>query len=142
MVDDFLLNIFTEIYINVKKEWLDDDKTWKLMQDWVYKEYLVFALGTKEIILKKLLKEIKKRIPKISVLTEGKSRSRRIPSMTRYEVYMRDNGKCVICGSNENIEFDHIIPFSKGGAHSVDNIRVLCRKCNRSRGNDMKWETT
>ncbi len=48
----------------------------------------------------------------------------------RQEVYLRDMGKCVECDSRENIQYDHIIPFSKGGAHSVENIQILCQRCN------------
>ena len=49
------------------------------------------------------------------------------------KVWKRDDGKCVQCGSNENIEFDHIIPFSKGGSSTYRNLQILCEKCNRSK---------
>ena len=48
-------------------------------------------------------------------------------------VWRRDEGKCVECGSNENLEFDHIIPHSKGGANTYRNIQLLCEYCNRSK---------
>jgi len=48
-------------------------------------------------------------------------------------VWNRDDGKCVQCGSNEDLEFDHIIPFSKGGANTYRNIQLLCEHCNRSK---------
>ncbi|MBJ62776.1 MAG: hypothetical protein CMB57_05915 [Euryarchaeota archaeon] len=35
----------------------------------------------------------------------------------------------------EDLEFDHMIPHSKGGSSTADNLRILCRPCNRSRGN-------
>ncbi|OGX26531.1 MAG: hypothetical protein A3J51_05880 [Omnitrophica WOR_2 bacterium RIFCSPHIGHO2_02_FULL_45_21] len=48
-------------------------------------------------------------------------------------VWRRDQGKCVKCGSKEKLEFDHIIPFSKGGSDTARNIQLLCEKCNRSK---------
>jgi len=50
-------------------------------------------------------------------------------------VWNRDGGKCAKCGSNENLEFDHIIPFSKGGATTYRNIQLLCKKCNIEKSN-------
>jgi hypothetical protein len=58
-----------------------------------------------------------------------------IPQETRQLVWERDNGRCVYCDSNENIEFDHIIPISKGGSSSEKNIQLLCRNCNRKKYN-------
>lgn len=64
---------------------------------------------------------------------EGDARSRRIPQEVKDQVWNRDGGKCVDCGSNENLEFDHIIPFSKGGANTYRNIQLLCEHCNRGK---------
>lgn len=47
------------------------------------------------------------------------------------EVWRRDRGQCVECGSKENLEFDHVIPVSRGGANTVRNIQLLCEACNR-----------
>ncbi|OGM28157.1 hypothetical protein A2962_02100 [Candidatus Woesebacteria bacterium RIFCSPLOWO2_01_FULL_39_61] len=57
--------------------------------------------------------------------------SRRIPTEIKRIVWERDEGKCAKCGSKENLHFDHLIPFSKGGS-SLDpkNIQVLCGKHN------------
>ena len=58
----------------------------------------------------------------------------RITQALRGQVWRRDNGKCVQCESRENLQLDHIIPVSKGGATTLDNLQVLCRSCNLSKG--------
>lgn len=58
-----------------------------------------------------------------------------IPKEVVDTVWNRDAGKCVYCGSTENIHLDHIIPFSKGGATNVENLQLLCQKCNLEKSN-------
>jgi hypothetical protein len=48
-------------------------------------------------------------------------------------VWQRDGGRCAKCGSQEKLEYDHIIPISKGGSNTARNIQLLCEKCNRSK---------
>ncbi len=62
-----------------------------------------------------------------------KERSRKISQKVKNEVWRRDSGRCVGCGSRVNLEYDHIIPFSKGGSNTARNIELLCEKCNRSK---------
>ncbi|MBN2080776.1 HNH endonuclease [bacterium] len=50
-------------------------------------------------------------------------------------VWKCDGGRCVECGSKENLEYDHIIPVSKGGANTARNIQLLCQSCNRKKSN-------
>ncbi|HPR77325.1 MAG TPA: HNH endonuclease, partial [Candidatus Limiplasma sp.] len=57
--------------------------------------------------------------------------NRLIPTSVKVEVWQRDKGKCVKCGSNINLHYDHIIPFSKGGSSTTSaNIQLLCAHCN------------
>lgn len=59
--------------------------------------------------------------------------SRHISDATKRLVWERDGGKCRACGSDENIEYDHIHPVSKGGSSEHSNIQLLCRPCNRKK---------
>ncbi|AMV31762.1 HNH endonuclease [Pirellula sp. SH-Sr6A] len=60
---------------------------------------------------------------------------RHIPHDIRQRVWQRYGGKCVECGATEYLEFDHIIPVSKGGSNSEQNVQLLCRKCNLAKSN-------
>ena len=57
-----------------------------------------------------------------------------IPEAIRAEVWRRDQGRCVNCGSKENLHFDHIIPVSRGGGTSPKNLQLLCQSCNFTKG--------
>ena len=53
----------------------------------------------------------------------------------RKSVFSRDANKCCKCGSKKNLEVDHIKPISLGGTNDLENLQILCRKCNRTKGN-------
>lgn len=54
-----------------------------------------------------------------------------IPTSVKLEVWKRDGGKCTKCGATEDLHFDHVIPWSKGGSsNTADNIQLLCGKHN------------
>jgi 5-methylcytosine-specific restriction endonuclease McrA len=57
-----------------------------------------------------------------------------IPDDIKQLVWMRDGGRCRRCGSNVELQFDHIIPVVYGGATSPENLQVLCGPCNRAKG--------
>ena len=61
-------------------------------------------------------------------------RRKPIPERVRHAVWRRDQGRCVQCGSQERLEFDHIIPVSKGGSDTERNLQLLCEACNRTKG--------
>ena len=61
-----------------------------------------------------------------------------IPFEVRIKVWRRDNGKCVKCGSRQNLEFDHIIPVSKGGSNTARNVELLCENCNRLKSDSIQ----
>ena len=63
---------------------------------------------------------------------------RKFSDKDKRTAYERQNGICPICGTHHEIdemEGDHIIPWSKGGKTTIDNLQMLCKKCNREKGN-------
>ena len=102
----------------------------------------------KDKIKAKLLEKKKKRgIEKLALqelIDEGEifpeaNKRPPIPKDVVDTVWNRDGGKCVYCGSNENLHLDHIIPFSKGGDTSVENLQLLCQKCNLEKSNKIGY---
>ncbi|WP_164860608.1 TerD family protein [Rhodococcus sp. X156] len=67
------------------------------------------------------------------VLAPGQD-TRRIPQLVRTAVWQRDGGACVQCQSTNCLEYDHVIPYSRGGATSEANLQLLCRACNAVKG--------
>jgi len=62
---------------------------------------------------------------------EKEVRPRIIPSAVKIEVWKRDGGKCAKCGSPNELHFDHIVPYSKGGSSLVaSNVQLLCIRHN------------
>ncbi|MBP3930229.1 MAG: HNH endonuclease [Peptostreptococcaceae bacterium] len=97
-----------------------------------------------ETVIEFIENAILKSLPK-EVLTQEElkeiNRRRNIKDTTRYSVLERAGFKCQCCGSkplkNNDVvlHIDHIIPHSLGGSDSIDNLQVLCDKCNLSKQN-------
>ena len=64
----------------------------------------------------------------------GKKTRKSIPEDVRHAVWRRDEGKCVDCDSQQELEFDHIIPLAMGGSNTERNLQLLCADCNRRKG--------
>ena len=63
-------------------------------------------------------------------------RGRYIPFAMKMRIVRRDNHTCQICGvhlRDDEVEFDHIIPISRGGSSEEHNIRLTCYDCNRDK---------
>lgn len=60
-----------------------------------------------------------------------------IPASVRLQVIARDNGRCRACGIGDvdALQCDHIVPESKGGDSSLENLQALCGVCNNRKGN-------
>ena len=66
--------------------------------------------------------------------------SRYISRSTTIEVAARDGGRCVKCGSTEDLEIDHVIPWSQGGGNGPEDLQILCRSCNRRKSDKLEEE--
>ena len=65
-------------------------------------------------------------------------RRRVIPTAVKVEVWKRDHGQCVHCGAKDDLHFDHIVPFSKGGSSmTADNVQLLCARHNLEKSDNI-----
>lgn len=67
-------------------------------------------------------------------VTHQERRGWKIPAVTRREVLRRDHHTCQYCGSTRQLTIDHVIPRSKGGKHTWDNVVTACERCNSRKG--------
>lgn len=95
-----------------------------------------------------LVEEIERVISSLSFVREYKpqkqyklkqdERQRVVNVSLRYDVLRRDGFRCVLCGASANegvtLQVDHIIPFSKGGKSTKENLQCLCAPCNYGKG--------
>jgi len=99
------------------------------------------------IMISQALEQYKKLILDLEIRLEKKIKERKnvgsqnqrlpIPADVKILVWKRDEGRCVNCGSQTNLEFDHIIPVSKGGSNTARNIQLLCESCNRKKSKNI-----
>ncbi len=83
------------------------------------------------------------KLPSVIALKQYDSHDRR-PAFTRFNVYLRYHFKCQYCTESlpaEDLTFDHIVPRSRGGRTSWDNVVTACQDCNLVKGNRLLEET-
>jgi 5-methylcytosine-specific restriction endonuclease McrA len=62
-----------------------------------------------------------------------------IPGAVKLEVWKRDKGQCVICGTKQDLHFDHVIPYSQGGSsRGPKNVQILCAKHNLAKRDNIQ----
>jgi 5-methylcytosine-specific restriction endonuclease McrA len=64
----------------------------------------------------------------------------KVPPVNRREVLRRDNHTCQYCGVTKKLTLDHVIPRSKGGLHTWDNVVAACEGCNSIKGDRLPHE--
>ncbi len=103
---------------------------------WVYNGFFKLVDAWDEISNKRRVFKFRLDILEDSdTIKESKSialdHNRLIPTSVKLDVWKRDNGQCTKCHSKDNLHFDHIIPYSKGGSSLVSkNIQLLCARHN------------
>lgn len=100
----------------------------------------LFLTQTKEINFKQTEKIISKTTTFTSQqLLKNAGKKIKVMPAIRWQVFQRDNWKCVACGRNSEtgavLHIDHIIPRSKGGQDHIDNYQTLCETCNIGKSN-------
>jgi 5-methylcytosine-specific restriction endonuclease McrA len=55
-------------------------------------------------------------------------------TLTRQNVFKRDNFECQYCGTRRDLTLDHVLPSSRGGTHSWTNLVTACKRCNAKKG--------
>ena len=74
------------------------------------------------------------RIPSVVVLKEYVRPQKRV-AFTRFNLFLRDEFCCQYCGGKGDLTFDHVLPRSKGGVTSWENVVAACSPCNLKKGN-------
>jgi hypothetical protein len=118
---------------NGKKWWMFKDKFYWEDEEYTKDEVMALILDRE----RKKDKKIKKAMDMVQN-SEYKNNTRtKIPDDVRIFVWQRDEGRCVECGSKEKLEYDHIIPVSKGGSNTARNVQLLCEGCNRKKSDNI-----
>lgn len=76
------------------------------------------------------------KLPSVVVL-KSYVRPNRYPAFTRFNVFLRDRFECQYCSSPSELTFDHVVPRSKGGKTSWENVCAACSPCNLRKGNKL-----
>ncbi len=99
------------VYFHLVDSWLEEDDHRK-----VFKFKLVAVESDEDFS-----KPVKTDLP----------HSRITPTPVKLEVWKRDGGKCTQCGATDELHFDHILPYAKGGTSiTAENVQLLCARHN------------
>ena len=119
-----------QVYEKIKAGIWTDNGLFHLVDSWVVSD------GIREVFKFKLVavEGVSDESAAIETNDQLVPRSRMIPTDVKLEVWARDGAKCVTCGAVDELHFDHILPFSKGGTSlSAENVQLLCARHNLSK---------
>ena len=117
----------------------DRDRTyWLFLDEFYWEDEGYDELEVKALILERQSQKARRVQRAVALMeqTEALDAPARpsIPDDVKVFVWKRDGGRCVKCGNNQKLEFDHVIPVALGGANTARNLQLLCETCNRSKG--------
>jgi 5-methylcytosine-specific restriction endonuclease McrA len=96
------------------------------------KDYAFIQAVSQQIAVPKVLIYNKyDKIPKVSL------------KLTRKAIYTRDNYTCYLCGKDfgeHRLTLDHVIPLSRGGGNTWENLATCCKECNSKKGDKLLSE--
>lgn len=113
-----------QVYEKIKSGIWSDNGLFQLVDSWIQSD------GKRNVFKFRLIAVEDSSVAEESNREEVR-RSRVIPTNVKLEVWKRDGGKCVTCGAIDELHFDHIVPYSKGGTSlTTKNIQILCARHN------------
>jgi len=122
--------------LNKNIYWLFEDKLYKDNEGLTHEDVKALLISRKKLQQSRINRA--KTIAASPMSNNGERTSRTaIPDDVRLLVWQRDQGMCVRCGSTTELQYDHIIPFSLGGASTPENLQILCGRCNRAKSNSI-----
>lgn len=118
---------FVKVYEKIKDGIWVYNGVFELVDSWIEKSEGRNVFKFKLHVTDKTIKHKKKKARELKDLDHN----RLIPTSIKLEVWKRDKGQCVQCGSKDNLHFDHILAYSKGGTSlKAENIQLLCARHN------------
>lgn len=126
-VDEYKKNIAKSELVKVYEK--IQEGVWSLKGYFDLIDYKIVNDGNRDVF--KYILKLSDKVENFKIEDLKLSHTRLISSQVKKDVWKRDQGKCVICGDNKNLHFDHDLPFSRGGTSLlVNNVRLLCARCN------------
>jgi HNH endonuclease len=116
---------------------LDKRAYWIFRDCFYWEDEALSAEDVKALVLQRIRKRERQLATAHSLMrAEASGRPVRtpVPVATRRVVFERDGGRCVQCESNFDLQYDHVIPLTLGGATTVANLQLLCADCNTRKG--------
>ena len=111
---------------------------------WSWQQAIKAVFLDRVLVLSEYEKEVHSpsmsfRLPSVIALKEYIAPPPRA-AFTRFNLFLRDDFSCQYCGSREELTFDHVIPRSRGGRTTWENVVAACSTCNLKKGNRLPEE--